>query len=238
MAADIREFIAAMKLSPRSQNNFRLSIKTLFEFAKSRGYLPKDHDEIEHVDEAKERVGKIEIYSPEQINELLNRARPELVPFLAIGAFAGLRSAEIERLEWGQVKLAKGFIEVTAKNAKTGARRLVPILPNLGQWLAPYAEKTGRVVPFDDLGFQLRELCTASNTQKAFKWLHNALRHSFISYRVAQIQNVAQVALEAGNSPQVIFSSYRELVTPSEAFAWFSVAPEQSEKVVPMVAKA
>ena len=42
-------------------------------------------------------------------------------------------------------------------------------------------------------------------------WKHNALRHWLISYRVADIQNVAQVALEAG-SPQMIFKHYRELV--------------------------
>jgi len=59
-----------------------------------------------------------------------------------------------------------------------------------------------------------------------FAWKHNALRHSFISYRVADIQNVAQVALEAGNSPQMIFKHYRELVRPDAAKAWFSIAPE------------
>ena len=59
----------------------------------------------------------------------------------------------------------------------------------------------------------------------AFAWKHNALRHSFISYRVADIQNVAQVALEAGNSPQMIFKHYRELVRPAEAKAWFAISP-------------
>jgi hypothetical protein len=57
----------------------------------------------------------------------------------------------------------------------------------------------------------------------AFAWKHNALRHSFISYRVADIQNVAQVALEAGNSPQMIFRNYRELVKPLDAKRWFSI---------------
>jgi hypothetical protein len=35
---------------------------------------------------------------------------------------------------------------------------------------------------------------------RAFEWQHNGLRHSFISYRVATVSNVAQVALEAGNT--------------------------------------
>ena len=58
-----------------------------------------------------------------------------------------------------------------------------------------------------------------------FKWKHNALRHSFISYRVAEVKNVAEVALEAGNSPQMIFKHYRELVRPDAAKAWFAIVP-------------
>jgi len=60
---------------------------------------------------------------------------------------------------------------------------------------------------------------------KAFSWKQNALRHSYISYRVALIQDVAQVALEAGNSPKMIFQHYRELVRPDAAKAWFSIMP-------------
>jgi hypothetical protein len=67
---------------------------------------------------------------------------------------------------------------------------------------------------------------------KPFSWKHNALRHSFISYRVAQTQNVAQVALEAGNSPQMIFQHYRELVRPKEAKRWFSIEPGDKAKVI------
>ena len=58
------------------------------------------------------------------------------------------------------------------------------------------------------------------------KWKHNALRHSFISYRVAKIKNVNEVAMEAGNSPDMIFKHYRELVTEKEADAWFGVTPD------------
>ena len=57
-------------------------------------------------------------------------------------------------------------------------------------------------------------------------WKRNALRHSYISYRVAQTQNVAQTALEAGNTPKIIFSNYRELVKPADAVKWFGIEPE------------
>jgi hypothetical protein len=65
------------------------------------------------------------------------------------------------------------------------------------------------------------------------KWQHNGLRHSFISYRVAKVQNVAQVSLEAGNSPKIIFSNYRELVKPTDAEKWFSIVPDTPANVIP-----
>jgi hypothetical protein len=63
-----------------------------------------------------------------------------------------------------------------------------------------------------------------------FRWKKNGLRHSFISYRVAAVQDVAKVSLEAGNSPQMIFKHYRELVRPKEAEEWFEIKPESRKK--------
>lgn len=57
------------------------------------------------------------------------------------------------------------------------------------------------------------------------------MRHSFISYRVAHVQDVAKVSLEAGNSPQMIQQHYKELVRPKEAKEWFAITPEQVEAV-------
>jgi hypothetical protein len=65
-------------------------------------------------------------------------------------------------------------------------------------------------------------------------WKHNALRHSFCSYRLAGIQNAAQVALEAGNSPAMVFRHYRELVRPEAAKTWFAITPETPANVITM----
>ena len=60
-------------------------------------------------------------------------------------------------------------------------------------------------------------------------WKANALRHSFISYRLAKTKDIAAVALEAGNSARVIFANYRQLCSESEANDWFSILPAQAE---------
>ena len=62
----------------------------------------------------------------------------------------------------------------------------------------------------------------------------NGLRHSYASYRLAQCQDAAKVALEMGNSPNMIFRHYRELVMPQDATAWWNILPEQAANVVPM----
>ncbi len=237
-AGDVRTFLDSLKVQPRTHNNFLNAIGTLFKFAKARSYLPRDHDDLAGIEAVKEDAGIIDIFTPAEMARLLNAAPKDFLPALAISAFAGLRSAEVERLEWKCVRLAERFIEVTAAKAKTASRRLAPVPDNLAQWLGPYANEQGRVWPHGHAYFYEIQKETAARTKAKklapVEWKHNALRHSFISYRLAATQNANQVALEAGNSPQMIFAHYRELVTPADAKTWFGLAPVAPENVTQM----
>src|SRR5207302_3360555 len=98
----------------------------------------------------------------------------------------------------------------------------------------PYKDlaRTDSVVPFAAVGQQLYELCQSGEDEKkcpALTWKRNALRHSFISYRLAEVLSAAQVALEAGNSETMIFKNYRDVVTPEAAKDWFSIEPAVAE---------
>ncbi len=42
---------------------------------------------------------------------------------------------------------------------------------------------------------------------------------------------MAKVSLEAGNSPRMVFSNYRELVRSVDAEKWFGITPESVEAV-------
>ena len=223
----------AMPVTGRSRNTFRRAIGTLVNFAVSRGYLVKGTVEIEDVAQAREENGEIEIFRPEEMAAVLAIADERLIPFLAIGAFAGLRHAELQRLDWAEVRMDDGFIEVKANKAKTASRRLVPIQDNLKRWLKPHRKASGHICDYVNTSNQIDKLAELvdkklkeKDSTAVFTWKRNALRHSYISYRVAETQKVAQVALEAGNSPQMIFQHYRELVRPKEAKAWFAIVPE------------
>ena len=208
-APAIKAFLDALPVKPRTRNNYRAAIGQVFNFAKFNRYLPKDFEAVERIAEYKTVEEAIEIYTPSEISMLLNQAPDTLIPFLAIGAFAGLRHAEIVRLDWKDVSLTTGYITVQGAKSKTGSRRIVPISKNLAQWLAPYAQASGALCYRENMAEPLsRFVEKKSIASTGFEWKHNALRHSFISYRVADVKDVPRVALEAGNSPAMIFRHY------------------------------
>jgi integrase len=228
-AGMIEEWLAGLSIGPRARNNIRMSIVTLFQYARAHGYLPKDQrTEAEHVARAKDRGGEIEILKPKELASLLASADAEAALYLSLGAFTSLRSAELIRLEWQDVNFDRGHIIVGKEKSKTATRRLVPIHPNLMQWLAPYRGFSGRV--FTSEHAVDRTIQFAKSILK--KWPNNALRHSYATYRLADTQDAARVALEMGNSPKMLFTNYRELVDEHDAKAWFAIAPKRSKKVV------
>ena len=146
-------------------------------------------------------------------------------------------------------------------NAKTASRRLVPLSDTAIAWLAPHRKAEGDVAYFSEenkfCGALVADVAAAREEEvlraeengemalanelrrrKPFVWKRNGLRHSFCSYRLALTHDAAKVALEAGNSPTMVFRHYRELVTEDEANAWFSVGPVEESNVLPMPAEA
>jgi integrase len=238
---DIAKFFHALKLSPRSYNNFLRTLKTFFAFAQKQGWQAREADLLARVEKRREKAAPVEIFTPAELSELLEHASIELAPCLALAAFAGLRAEEILRLEWSDVDRRIGFVEIGAYKSKTATRRLVPISDNLTVWLAtavrsgPSVWTKSKAWFFESTRLAVRSINDQrGTTQPQFVWKQNALRHSFITYRLAQIQDVNRVALEAGNSPQIIFRHYRELATPEQAKTWFSITPQTAPNVLPL----
>jgi integrase len=223
--ADINQYLTGLKhLSPVSKNGIRRNVVTMFSFAKKQSYIHPDRKTAAELSEKfKEEETDIEIFTPEEMGRILLAAHARILPFLAIGAFAGIRSAEIHRLHWSDIKWDRGHIEIAGKKAKTAARRLVPLTENLKAWLTPWREATGPIVPISDSAGALGDV--AAKARIPGGWRQNALRHSFISYRVAETGDAARTSLEAGNSPKMIFRHYREIVDAEAAKAWFSIRP-------------
>jgi integrase len=238
---ELSSWLHNLEASPVTVNNYRRLISVLFSHATKMGAC--ERNPIEAVDPIKEPSGEIGILTVEQARRLLETAseEPDILPAIAIGLFAGVRDAEIKRLDWRQVDLHGGYIEIKAGNAKSARRRLIQIQPALKAWLKPLARKSGSVWPEGERGRILHEAVrrkagfgrpgTETSEEKAAGvdldiWPHNALRHSFASYHLAHFKKSDELALELGHTgTALIFQHYRELVRPAEAERFWNLLP-------------
>jgi len=211
-SAQIDRWLRELDLAPGSRNTFHTRLRTFFEFANCRGWTSVNP--VADVSKAKVISQPPAILTPEQIARLLESASPETLPFWLLGAFAGLRSAEIERLQWRHIKWDERLIEVDAASSKTASRRLITMLPNLLEWLEPYRHHHGPIC----LPGHYQHLVADRERAGIEIWPGNGLRHSYASYHLAFFKDAPGLSLELGHvQPQTVFAHYREVVSPGEA---------------------
>ena len=222
---ELDNWLRALPGSPKSRANYRANIGVLFSYAARRRMI--DSNPILHTARPKLPDKPPEIFAVDELRSLLEAARrtaPDVLPMLAIAAFSGLRDAEIKRLDWSEVNQKRAHIEVKAQKAKSARRRIVEMQPNLREWLRPYTEMTGAVVPAN----WRKKLDSVRRAARLARWPNNGLRHSYASYRVAAIHDAPRVASELGHtSPKMLYSTYRELVVPEEAERYWKIAPAE-----------
>jgi integrase len=220
-SANIDDWLRSLNVGAQTRNHYRANVLQAFNFAVRHGYAPTNP--VEGAAKAKVVGGRPGILTVDQATRLLEAATPEILPFIAVGVFAGLRRAEIERLDWSEVDFESGLIEVTAAKAKTAMRRFVKIEPNLRAWLLPLRQIKGNVTPHEDLPELFQNARLAAGITE---WPDNALRHSFASYHLAHFKNAADTALQLGHhDSRITFAHYRELVRPKEAERFWNIKP-------------
>jgi integrase len=249
----VRAFLATMDGQEAiSKNAYLIRLHTLFNFAIQNGRATVNPARKVPMFKAVDKP--IGILTPDELIRILEAAsKTELLPFYAIGAFAGLRVAELFRLDWEEIDLESNLIEVTAKKSKTAMRRLVKIQPALRELLLPYAGRKGKVVHIQrtlnhhetyNVTLQIRRdadaMVSEAERGPGFRslemdWPTNALRHSFASYHLAHFKDAAALALEMGHTTTaMIFKHYREVVKPAAAALYWSMRLKTAhgEKVV------
>jgi integrase len=227
---EIEDWLHGLSLGPQSVVNYRAVVHALFEHCVKR--LLVERNPIAAIDKVKLVDKAPEILTPEQLFKLLSAAPFDLLPVLAIQAFAGLRTEEMMRLDWSEVDQVRGYITVSAKKAKTARRRLIPIANNLAQWLRPYTEMSGLLWPKGGR-FYHKAINRLLSDIGMTHWPQNALRHSFASYHLAKHCNASELMLYMGHtSTKQIFAAYRELVHPQTAEVYWNLAPPQVESTV------
>lgn len=251
--AELDQWLKAAAFRLRTRRNKRASIVSLWRWCRDKGLVEEDaRTAAERTDapstRQQQREKETPTWSPEEIRIILSATPAEYLPLIVLSAFAGIRTGEIvpdekqpwhakDVLQWEHFDLPNERIVIPAAVSKTARKRVVPILPVLRSWLDLIARPSGQVLSTSRPLWRGRgrggRLPSAKQIieQSVGPWRHNALRHSYGTYRVIATQSVGAVALEMGNSEDVVKSHYLDIGrTTDEAAAWFATTPDQIDR--------
>jgi integrase len=233
-SSEIEGWLHSLGHAPLSLNNYRAVVSAFYSFSVKRGYIQSNP--VSAIDTLRCPANAPEIFTPEGLRRVLELADADLVPAIALGAFAGLRTSELLELDWSEIDLGRGFVAIAAAKTKTARRRLVTIQPALKAWLSLYHRKEGRIYASGRRSYHYatERVKTAAGLAK---WPQNGLRHSFASYHLAHFQNAAELMLQLGHSTtRLIFEHYREVVTPQAAAQYWRTLPASEPDNVVQIA--
>lgn len=243
------ELQALSKGAKKTQNNFRGNVHAFFEFCRhdSRRWvtvnpakglprydIARGLPEILPVDTVRKLFAFLENYD----GPPRSKQRPGyLVPYFALATFAGIRpsvrNGELWKIHEAAAKstiidLALSVIRLAPALTKTNDLRAITIQPNLAAWLKKY--------PLEKYPLMIGAMQDhVHHVRKRFSLGHDVLRHTFVSMSVAAWKSIGATALEAGNSERIIKKHYLNLVTPTDAAAFWAIRPSHRAKRRPEI---
>jgi integrase len=225
----------------RFHNNRLATWKTFLNWARTQNLVLRTEPHPAELIKPRRLEDKApEIWTPEQAGQALRVVQehaPQCLPYLVIGCWLGLRPFEMRRLKWDAWDWDRGYVDVGAQVARKVMRqRFVPIPDNVRALLYGLHEDPRWGVKFR----RKARACTRVHDQKHLaevlrahgvitEWPQDVMRHSYISYRLAQGHGRGQVAEWAGNSESEIRRSYRRPLRKEDGEAWFSVGLSAAE---------
>lgn len=255
-----KEGLGGGPLGARSMKNYRNALSELFIYAAKKRYCVENplarltREDVSALGGSKSKRAKINVLSVAEAEQLIHAAaknpKLDLLPSATLRLFCGLRTEEICRLTWHDVRWqeAPPYVHISEDQAKGRSARNVTIPTNALEWLAlcpvkdgplalgksapgkpathmkspQYCKKFRRLVKAAGLGSEDAETGEWCST-----WETNDTRHSFGSYHFAKNGDSIRTSNEMGHrqGDAVLFNHYRSLTTKAEGERFFSISP-------------
>lgn len=167
-------------------------------------------------------VPKETYLTPEEYRLVLERVAPKRRLWMALGALAGLRKSEIEKVEWANVG---EILRVHGTKTKK-SRRNLPIAPALRALLdaVPESQRVGRVVEkWPNVRHDLRRACREAHIDK--KISPNDLRRTFSSWLVQMNVPTLTVATLMGHASTRMVELVYGRLSPEQLTAAIAAVP-------------
>lgn len=228
------------KWSPRSYNYYLGRVSSIYTWGISNGFC-KDNS-LSGLARRKQKKKTVSLLSVKQVNLLLKTAwqhDKEMVPYFAIGIFAGLRpTSELENLVWEDVNFEEKWIRVDFGN-KTDTKRFVSIEDNLLKWLESWKKAKGSIIPSNLIKrrraivrgrYQSAENTLEKDWEEIASWSQrDIMRHSYGSYLDGKYRDRNLVKESMGHVDFTTFEQhYRNARTIKQTEAFWAIIPPKS----------
>lgn len=145
---------------------------------------------------------------------------------ILLGGFAGLRSIEVQRMDWEDIDVKAGQVYVRPEVSKQHdgmMDRIVDFTEPLTRRKEFFTGKKGQIVPGSARAFyEERRRLAARLGWDGFP--ENSLRHSFATYHLARCKSAPQTAFQMGHSsPAMVQRVYAVPAAKADEKAWWRI---------------
>jgi len=232
---DINAFVNGRGWSNSTKRAALTKLFGLFQLSMDRGWAKSNPVEsVERPDDDSERP---EILTNDAVAKLFlacDQLDKPLLAYLALGAFCGVRAAEIERLTPEDIHLAEGWVVIEAAKSKTASRRVITLQPAAKAWLERSQAAAGSAwMNWKGLRGRLDRVVEAAG----IRWPANCLRHSFCS-NALPVFGSTDASNWAGHSEAILHRRYKAIsgqdlsgkkvvLSKATALAFWDLGPEK-----------
>jgi integrase len=234
---ELRSWLTGLPLATKTRNKHRGYTSQIFSLAVDYGFAP--FNPVSKIKKFNERATEEDaeegsVLSADETERLFRAADKEVIPFLTLSFFAGIRVDTLKKLDWSEVKFDEKRVIVPRYKGKNQLRYRVTLSDNALEWLKPHVKPSGSILVLANSDRQRGTpsyKATRGRMEKAAEKAKVSLpdntgRKTFISMHVAHYENVDKTALEADNSPEVIKKDYLDIVTREDAAMYWAISPK------------
>jgi integrase len=180
---------------------------------------------------------EVEVLPNDVVEAMLTNADLELLPFLTLGFYCGIRHAELLKIQWQDVLIQDAKVYIRATVSKTRKKRFPPLPQNAVAWLNlcnPQPAPTDFIVPLTVNQLRLlrcKNYEIATGTKGAI-FPKNALRRTFASNHIAAFEDYDKTSLILGHTSHEMSAQYMQGIPKASALAYFQIFPNSGTVLI------
>lgn len=224
----LRVFLGKLTSHPITHRNYRSYLRIFFLYCQRRKWVV--HNPVKGVELLDAPPEEIRFHTPEEVKALLNYClasenaiERQMLPLLALQAFAGVRSETVFKMEWSMIDMERKEIVIPAAIMKKRRKHIMQGLePNLWKWLALADQEQPLGMTARAFRYRKRQILDTCEVEN----IKNGLRHSFATYHVTLKESADKTALLMPHrSATELWEHYYGAGRAADASAYFAIVP-------------